>query len=52
VPTTDLGRRGGQLVLALLEKGNDRREDETEIVLSPHLIIRKSSGPPSPVSIS
>jgi LacI family transcriptional regulator len=52
VPTTDLGRRGGQLVLALLEKGNDRRGDETEIVLSPHLIIRKSSGPPSPVSIS
>jgi LacI family transcriptional regulator len=46
VPTTELGRRGGQMVLALLEKGKDRQEDETDIVLSPRLIIRKSSGPP------
>jgi LacI family transcriptional regulator len=50
-PTTELGRRGGQLVLDLLEKGNDLREDETDVVLSPRLIIRKSSGPPSPGSI-
>ena len=50
-PTTELGRRGGQLVLDLLEKGNDLREDETDVVLSPRLIIRKSSGPTSPGSI-
>jgi len=47
VPTTELGRRGGQMVLALLEKGKDRQEEKTDIVLSPRLIIRKSSGPPS-----
>jgi LacI family transcriptional regulator len=47
VPTTELGRRGGQLVLALLEKGNGRREDENDVVLSPQLVIRQSSGPPS-----
>jgi DNA-binding LacI/PurR family transcriptional regulator len=46
VPTTELGRRGGQLVLALLEKGSDRPDGENEIVLAPQLIIRKSSGPP------
>jgi LacI family transcriptional regulator len=45
VPTTELGRRGGQLVLALLEKGQDRGEVDTDTVLSPRLIIRKSSGP-------
>ena len=50
-PTTELGRRGGQLVLDLLEKGNDLREDETDVVLSPRLIIRKSSGPPAPGSL-
>lgn len=51
VPTTELGRRGGQLVLALLEKGKDRGENETDIVLSPRLIIRKSSGPPRPANV-
>jgi LacI family transcriptional regulator len=45
VPTTVLGRRGGQLVLAMLER-QDRQMAETDIVLSPELIIRKSSGPP------
>lgn len=46
VPTTELGRRGGQLVLALLEKASDRPPDATDIVLAPQLIVRKSSGPP------
>ncbi|HKY48512.1 MAG TPA: hypothetical protein VJQ79_11075, partial [Acidimicrobiia bacterium] len=49
VPTTDLGRRGGELVLALLAGGNDRRADATDIVLAPELVIRKSSGPPPEV---
>ena len=47
VPTTELGRRGGHLVLDLLETEKDEREVEMDIVLSPQLIIRKSSGPPS-----
>ena len=49
VPTTDLGRRGGELVLALLAGGNDPRVDATDIVLAPELVIRKSSGPPPEV---
>lgn len=51
VPTTELGRRGGRLVLALLEKGIDLRQEETDVVLAPRLIIRRSSGPPPPGNV-
>lgn len=47
VPTAELGRRGGELVLALLERKDDQPEEVMDIVLSPQLIIRESSGPPS-----
>ena len=50
VPTTDLGRRGGELVLALLAGGDDSK-DETDIVLAPELVIRESSGPPPEVRV-
>jgi DNA-binding LacI/PurR family transcriptional regulator len=43
VPTTELGREGGRLVLDLLGGGA-----EAELVLPPELVVRKSAAPPRP----